>query len=85
VLEIVESTDAIVPQTDLSALPGLRARSIVELAVSPGLELDLTLGIVRHGDRTLAPATLRAFEIIRERFAMAAADIASFKGNAAPR
>ncbi|WP_026035709.1 LysR family transcriptional regulator [Cupriavidus sp. BIS7] len=85
VLEIVESTDAIVPQTDLSALPGLRARSIVELAVSPGLELDLTLGIVRHGDRTLAPATLRAFEIIRERFAMAAAEIASFKGNAAPR
>jgi len=85
VLEIVASTDAIVPLTDLAALPALRSQAIVELAVSPGLEMDLTLGIVRHGDRTLAPATLRAFEIIRERFAMAAAEIASFKGNAAPR
>jgi DNA-binding transcriptional LysR family regulator len=85
VLEIVASTDAVVPLTDLAALPALKSQTIVELAVSPGLEMDLTLGIVRHSDHTLAPATLRAFEIIRERFSMAATEIASIKGVAAPK
>jgi len=79
-LDIVASTDAIVPLTDIAALSALKSQTMVELAVSPGLEMDLTLGIVRHADRTLAPATIRAFEIIRERFSMAAAEIASIKG-----
>ncbi|GAA7767119.1 MULTISPECIES: LysR family transcriptional regulator [Cupriavidus] len=85
VLEIVASTDAVVPLTDLAAISALKSQLIVELAVRPALELDLTLGIVRHGNRTMAPATMMAFEIIRQRFAMAASEIATIKGLAADR
>ncbi|CAG2133981.1 HTH-type transcriptional regulator CynR [Cupriavidus yeoncheonensis] len=79
VREIVASSDAIVPATDISMFAAARSGAVTALDVAPPLALDMTLGIVRQGQRTLAPATEKAFGLVRSLFATAAAEIAAVR------
>jgi DNA-binding transcriptional LysR family regulator len=78
--ELVTTGDVIAPATDISLLSALGQGTVVALDVEPRLDLEITLGIVRHAGRTLAPAAERAFAIVREYFADAAARIAQLRG-----
>jgi DNA-binding transcriptional LysR family regulator len=82
VREIVASSDSIAPTTDISMLGAVRSGVVMALDVTPPLELDLTLGIVRPSQRTLAPATEKAFGLVRSLLATAAAEIAAMRANA---
>jgi len=73
--QVVSSSDTIVPTSDISMLGAVRAGDVVALDVAPPLVADLTLGIVRHADRTVAPAAERAFALVRSLFAAAEAEI----------
>ncbi|CAG9183098.1 HTH-type transcriptional regulator CynR [Cupriavidus laharis] len=83
VREIVASSDSIVPATDISMLAAMRSGAVMALDVMPPLELDMTLGIVRQSQRTLAPATEKAYGLVRSLFAAAAADISALRRAAA--
>lgn len=73
---ILEKSDAVSPSTDLAMIAKAESGAVVALDVNPPLMMDMTLGIVHHADRTLAPVAQRAFEIVRDRFAEVAARIA---------
>lgn len=77
---LVTSSDAIAPSTDISVVAALGNGTIVGLDVEPRLDLQMTLGIVRHAGRTLAPAAQRAFAIVRDYFADAARQVAQQRG-----
>ncbi|MFM0043490.1 LysR family transcriptional regulator [Paraburkholderia sediminicola] len=74
---ILEGSDAVVPATDLSMIAKAESGEVVALDVNPPLVMDMTLGIVHHADRTLAPVAQRAFEIVRDCFAAVEARIAA--------
>jgi DNA-binding transcriptional LysR family regulator len=67
--DLVSLTDAIVPATDFAMLAALKAGKAQLINVTPQLDMELTLGIVRLKGRTLIPAAERAFDIVRERLA----------------
>jgi DNA-binding transcriptional LysR family regulator len=73
---LVTSSDAVLPTTDIAMLSQLSAGTVVRLDVSPPLDLDLLLGIVRRTGRTMVPAAERAFEMVRAHFADVAKRIA---------
>lgn len=72
---ILENSDAVVPAIDLAMIAKVESGDVVALDVNPPLVMDMTLGIVRHVERTLLPVALRAFEIVRDRFAAVEARI----------
>ncbi|MGA7814920.1 MAG: LysR family transcriptional regulator, partial [Caballeronia sp.] len=74
---ILEHSDAVVPAIDLAMIAKVESGDVVALDVNPPLVMDMTLGIVRHVERTLVPVALRAFEIVRDRFAAVEARIAA--------
>jgi DNA-binding transcriptional LysR family regulator len=77
---LVASSDAIAPSTDIAVISALRAGTMVALDVEPRLDLDMTLGIVRHVGRTLVPAAERAFAIVRAYFADVAQEVVRQRG-----
>lgn len=82
---LVTSSDAIAPSTDIAVISALGEGTMVALDVEPKLDLDMTLGIVRHAGRTLAPAAERAFAIVRAYFADAAQQVAQQRGLSAAK
>lgn len=82
---ILANSDAVMPATDLGAMPGAGHGALSVLDVTPPLAMELTLGIVRHAGRTLVPASTRAFGIVRERFAEIERQIAVRKGRGKAR
>jgi DNA-binding transcriptional LysR family regulator len=74
---ILEKSDAVVPAIDLAMIAKVESGDVVALDVNPPLVMDMELGIVRHVERTLVPVALRAFEIVRDRFAAVEARIAA--------
>lgn len=82
VREIVASSDAIVPATDIAMLAAVRSGVMATLDVTPPLALDMTLGIVRPSQRTLAPATEKAFGLVRRLFDAVAGEIAAARASA---
>lgn len=67
--KLVASSHMIAPSTFVAMLHPLRSGDVVCLDVTPALELDMTLGIIKLAFRTLAPSADTAFEIIRQYFA----------------
>ncbi|SAK82881.1 LysR family transcriptional regulator [Caballeronia calidae] len=72
VYDLVSSSDAVVTSTDFAMLAAIRNAKAVLLNVTPQLDMELTLGMVRLKGRTLVPAAERAFAIIRERLSTVA-------------
>lgn len=72
---LMTGSDAVVPGTDVSTVLEVAAGEVAVLRVDPPLDLELTLGIIRRGGRTLVPATERAFAIVRRFFKDAARQI----------
>jgi hypothetical protein len=67
VYDLVSSSDAIVTSTDFAMLGALRSKDTQLLSVTPRLDMELTLGIVRLKGRTLVPAAEQAFAIVKQR------------------
>jgi len=76
---ILRASDAVVPSTDLAAISGVESGDLVALDVWPPLAMDMTIGIVRQAEHTLAPVAERAFAVIRERLSAVEARIAAWK------
>ncbi|MFC5610166.1 LysR family transcriptional regulator [Variovorax soli] len=85
VLTLLGSSDAIAPSTDVAMISALRAGTLQRLDVQPALDLELTLGIVRHAGRTQIPAVEQAFQVLRAHFAAVKAEVAAQRLPGLPR
>ena len=68
--DVLVATDAIVPAIELAMLEELHAGSVRALDVVPTLDGELVLGIVQRAGRTQVPAAARAFDFVRQHFAL---------------
>jgi DNA-binding transcriptional LysR family regulator len=65
---LLAASDAVLPSTSISAALEVAEGRLVALDVSPPLDLQMSLGVVRRSGRTLPPAAQRAFAIVRRYF-----------------
>jgi DNA-binding transcriptional LysR family regulator len=73
---LITASDAIAPSTDVAMVSAVRAATVGRLDVTPGLDLELTLGIVERAGRTRVPAAERAYDLVRSFFASMAQEVA---------
>ncbi|MFC5698414.1 LysR substrate-binding domain-containing protein [Pseudomonas sp. GCM10022186] len=76
--KLIASTDMIAPSTYVAMLQPLRVKSVAPLDVTPALNLDMKLGIIRLALRTLVPSSHQAFEIIRNYFSNIEGEISQY-------
>jgi len=73
---LITASDAIAPSTDVAMVSAVRAATVGRLDVTPGLDLELTLGIVERAGRTRVRAAERAYDLVRSFFASMAQEVA---------
>lgn len=76
-LTVVAGSDSICTSTDYAMIAAWRDGRILRLPVTPALDMEMTLGIVRRSGRTMPPAADSAFDFIRKHFHAANAALAT--------